>query len=334
MALNQKNKTRLATGSELVDIAYKIIRQGGFRDGLALLSKAYADRPDFGGLGLPLWNGGKPKGKRILFYCEHGAGDQIVNVRFAKWLVEQGAIVEILVSSSLVSLFSCVGASKITAIHPPKNLKFGERFDIKVSGNYHGWVPSGDAAYLLGFEAETIPFAPYLEPSLPHYSKWSDIFPERAGNLRAGIRWQGNPWADKDGPLGERTLPTQQMFKLANIPGVQLFSLQRDVERIEMPESIIDLGEKLETWDDTAAAIMHLDLVISSCTSVAHLAAAMNKPTWVLEPGLNYHVWASNDDRTPWYSSVRLFRRINGESWQRPLWQVHHALTELVESER
>ena len=82
-----------------------------------------------------------------------------------------------------------------------------------------------------------------------------------------------------------------------------------------LPEEIVDLGPHLKTWDDTCAVLSQMNLVISSCTSVAHLSAALGKPTWVIVPALPYFIWAMPGRTSPWYESVTLFRQEKFGDW-------------------
>jgi hypothetical protein len=79
--------------------------------------------------------------------------------------------------------------------------------------------------------------------------------------------------------------------------------------------AIIDLTKGLEDWADTAALIANLDLVISCDTAVAHLAAAMGKPTWILSRYNGCWRWLEDRDDSPWYPTVRLFRQTTAGDW-------------------
>jgi ADP-heptose:LPS heptosyltransferase len=78
------------------------------------------------------------------------------------------------------------------------------------------------------------------------------------------------------------------------------------------------------------ACIENLDLVITSCTSIAHLAGAMGKPTWVIVPILPYHVWAYGDKHSPWYTELtRVFRQTKFGNWDDTFDLVKKELLEL-----
>ena len=92
---------------------------------------------------------------------------------------------------------------------------------------------------------------------------------------------------------------------------------------IELPDGLIDMEKHLNTWDDTAGLIQNLDLVISSCTSVAHLSAAMNKQTWVIIPTLPYYIWAHGSD---YYKSVTLFQQGRNQVWDETFQEIDRCL--------
>ncbi len=89
-----------------------------------------------------------------------------------------------------------------------------------------------------------------------------------------------------------------------------------------------DLRDQLKSWEDTASILKGLDLVITSCTSVAHLSAALGVETWVIVPVLPYYVWSVPGEKSVWYDSVRLFRQTTYGDWSAPLIAVSQALKE------
>ena len=87
-----------------------------------------------------------------------------------------------------------------------------------------------------------------------------------------------------------------------------------------MDSRIHDLSDKLETWDDTLACIENLDYVITSCTSIAHAAAAMGKKTIILVPISAYYTWSHSGEQSPWYGdNVILLRQQRPRTWDEPI---------------
>ena len=108
---------------------------------------------------------------------------------------------------------------------------------------------------------------------------WKNII--NSEKPKVGIRWSGSPLFEHQ---QFRIFPPEPLIDLYKYSDVQLYSLQRDTDTRELPEEIIDLQHIIISWEDTTAAIENMDLVITSCTSIAHLSAAMGKPTWVIVP--------------------------------------------------
>src|SRR5204863_775946 len=122
----------------------------------------------------------------------------------------------------------------------------------------------------------------------------------------------------------ERSIPLNAVAKLASIPGVQLISLQKGEGQAELASvrshySIIDLGD-FDTahgpFMDTAAIMKNLDLVVTSDTSIAHLAGALGVPVWVALPYVCDWRWLLDRSDSPWYPTMRLFRQQHPGDWQ------------------
>jgi hypothetical protein len=251
-----------------------------------------------------IWRDEDLTNKTLLYRLEGGVGDQIVHFRFAKEFQAKGARVIVSCVPEIKSFFSrhgfiCVDNEHVSGVH------------------YDYWVPAMSAAHVLGYDQDTLPGKPYLTATPKTlYSK--------PGTLKIGIRWSGNPQFEHE---QHRRFDPQPLIDLHKLPGVTLYSLQRDDNLIDgLP--FADLRDQMKTWEDTASILADLDLVISSCTSVAHCAAAMGKETWVIVPVLPYYLWAVNESKSVWYNSVRLFRQVKYGNWDKPLQDVRQALEE------
>ena len=255
----------------------------------------------------PIWHGEPLEGKTLLFRCEGGYGDQILNFRFVRDFVQRGARVVVSCAPTLKPLFArhgyiCADNEIVSGLH------------------YDYWVPAMSVAHILGYDQDTLPGETYLtaEPRALY---------AKSGTLRVGLRWAGSPEFEHQ---QHRLFNPEPLFNLHNLPGVSLYSLQRDENLVDgLP--FADLREQLKTWEDTASIIAGLDLVITSCTSVAHLAAALGVETWVIVPVLPYYVWAVPGDKSVWYDSVNIFRQTTYGDWSAPLAAVTSALQERVE---
>ena len=238
----------------------------------------------------PIWNGEKGT---VLLNMEGGLGDQIKSYRFAFDLQERGNRVVISCSSELASMF----AEKFAVVQHEA-----------ACGVYHDyWLPSMSAIVPLELEYEDLKGTPYIE-------RTADPI---AG--RVGVRWSGNPKFEHE---QYRVFPSELIFNAVN--GMECVSLQRDdgaeLRPMWMPQANVD------DWQTTRKSISECELVISSCTSVAHLAAAMGVETWIVVPILSYYVWALPGDVSPYYNSVTLFRQEKYGSWKKTFIQIKEKL--------
>lgn len=242
------------------------------------------------------------QGKKIMIVGEGGAGDEIINVRFAQVLKARGAIPMFASGQKLESIFSrCPDVSLACKSSDLQNVDF----------DY--WAPAMDMPQLLGLDLHEIPNKAYLTPALNFKNKWTQIIP-KSNTLKIGLRWQGNPLYERD---LYRSVPFAEFESFFNIPNVEFYSLQKDsgLEELNPNSPVKDLSTLLETWEDTLAAIDQLDLVISSCTSIAHLSAALGKKTFIYTPINHYYIWASPYKKSPWYPDVTLFKQNQFHQW-------------------
>jgi hypothetical protein len=255
-----------------------------------------------------IWKDEPLENKTLLFRCEGGFGDQIMNFRFAKRFQEMGARVLVSCASELKPLFSrhgfiCVDNEVIMCAH------------------YDYWVPAMSAPYVLGMEYDDLDGSPFIVPSEPR-----NLF-SKSGHLKVGIRWSGSPEFEDE---QHRRFPPELMINLHDIPNTTFYSLQRDENLVDgLPFG--DMREQMKSWDETANIIAGCDLIITSCTSVAHLSGAIGKPTWVVTPIMPYYTWVVPGDTSNWYDSVKLFRQEKYGEWDVPFIKIREELAKLAE---
>ena len=257
----------------------------------------------------PVWDGSSLAGKTILLHHEQGLGDTIQFVRYAPIFANEGARVVVKAQKPLTKLLaSCEGID--TLVHDDKDLP---AFDVH--------IPMLSVPGRLKTTFENIPArVPYLDAAESLVEVWRERLSQHAG-FKVGIAWQGSPDFHAD---AQRSIPLSYFHRLAAIPGVQLFSLQKGhgTEQLEdLPEGIEieQFGEELDTasgpFMDTAAIMKNLDLMITSDTSVPHLAGALGGPVWVALPLSPDWRWFLERDDSPWYPSMRLFRQRTLADW-------------------
>jgi len=158
-----------------------------------------------------------------------------------------------------------------------------------------------------------------LIPGAPLVAHWR----RRIGGhgFRIGVCWQGNPVAKVD--FG-RSIPLRCFHPLAAIPGVRLISIQKShgldqLSNLPSATTIEALGAELDNgpdaFVDTAAVMSCLDLVITSDTSIAHLAGALGRPVWVALKHVPDWRWMLDRADSPWYPTMRLYRQTVRDDW-------------------
>jgi len=147
------------------------------------------------------------------------------------------------------------------------------------------------------------------------------------GRSRVGLVWSGNPEHLND---RNRSVPLRTLTRLLDTKA-SFVSLQKDVRPGDRAEllartDIFDAAQHLADFGETAALISCLDLVITVDTSVAHLSAALGKPTWVLLPFMPDYRWLLGREDSPWYPTVRLFRQTQTREYASVVEDVREAL--------
>lgn len=277
------------------------LRDGHLLDGMKLIDRGRIE--EVFGNGKPnvptqKWNG--ETGATVLLNLEGGLGDQIHGARFARDIARLGNKVIVACSGPLASVVR--GIEGVTAVVQHEAV-FGVVHDF--------WVPSMSAAIPLQLQYADVNGAAYItKPDVPKNKKF-----------RIGLRWQGNPQFEHE---QHRQFDPKLLFDAVKGTDAEFVSLQRDEGAEHKPKWVKEVP--LEHWEDTRAAIASCDLVVTSCTSVAHLSAAMGVKTWIVVPILPYYLWAKPGSKTEWYDSVTLFRQEAYGDWSGPFRKIKQQL--------
>jgi hypothetical protein len=296
-----------------------LLQQGRYQEGSVCLEAGRHLNVYGGGVlktNAPIFNPEKHdiRDKTVIISLEGGFGDEIIHARFAQSFKHMGAKSVILAAAPEVhSIFSRIPGVDQVITRDQTNL---------VVHDY--WVPGFSAGWVCGHTHDDLPRTPYLSALPSSHEIWQSII--RSDKKKVGIRWAGNPKFEHQ---QFRRFPVDFMLELAKYPEMQIYSLQRDTNIEQLPENIIDLQHLLISWEDTLAAISNLDLVVTSCTSIAHASAAMGKETWVMVPILPYHIWAHGapySNVSPYYGSATLYRQPEFEKWNGAFQQLYKDL--------
>jgi len=281
---------------------------------------------------IPLWKGESLKGKTIFVASEQGIGDNIAFARFMPWLCDkakaEGGKVQWCLMPSLVSLFwnfRCY--DNLTFI--PENVPLNS-----LGADYY--VFEASLPKFFGCTLDNLPPDPGHVLDRSNDLRNAVALPKiRDPNaFKIGICWTGNPGLERN---EERTVPLDLLLNLATIPNVWLHSFQvgkasQQISEIGAEQLICDLGPQLEGMGLTAcaSAMREMDLIITSCTSIAHLGGSLGMPTWVMLCVDPFWMWMRNRSDSPWYPSVRLFRQPRSKDWPSVMTEVRAALVKLL----
>lgn len=255
---------------------------------------------------LPQWQGQDLQGQRILVWDEQGLGDLIQFSRYLLLLVERGAELTFLCRKNMHRLLQTLPVP----VHLIESFDGAERFSFQCALMS---LPLG-----FGTSLETIPApVPYLRPEPELVAKWADRI--GSNGFRIGIAWQGNKFINL-----QRSVPLASFAPLASVEGVRLISLMKDQSpaggsaaagsfAIESLGQDFDAGP--DSFIDCAAAMETLDLIVTSDTSIAHLAGALGRPAFVALKKVPDWRWLLEREDCPWYPAMRLFRQTGRGEW-------------------
>lgn len=273
----------------------------------------------------PLWQGAaapdRPQieGKRILLHAEQALGDAIQFMRNAPLVQAAGASVVLDLPARLRRLsaqLSGLAALVMTGDTLPA-------FDL--------YCPLMSLPQAFGTTVETIPSqVPYLSAP-PEALQTAAALHWPTAKLRVGLAWTGNASHPKN---WARSTPLAMLEPLFRMEGVRFFSLQMGTAAADLAAikaNITDLAPVTGDMADTAAQMAHLDETLTVDTSVAHLAGALARPTWLLLPSLPDWRWLHNRKDSPWYPTMRLFRQTNSGEWQPVVDAVRVALQQKLD---
>ena len=257
----------------------------------------------------PQWNGAPvPDNQTLLLVADQGYGDVVMFARYLPWALSRAKNVAIATSPELRSLLER---------HFP-SVRYVTRWDDCPA--YAAFCPFSGLPRLHFTRADSIPApVPYLAPEAGKLAQWRErlgqVLP--AGLKRVGLAWAGRPTHNND---RNRSITLEMLSGFGTVPGVAFVALQKGPAAAQVsgwrgPAPLIGLDAQLESFEDTAAVIQCLDLLVCVDTSVGHIAGALNQPAWVMLPFAPDWRWMMERSDTPWYPSLRLFRQDAPRAW-------------------
>jgi tetratricopeptide (TPR) repeat protein len=288
----------------------RCLQIGDFEQGWELYERRPVARRFNEAVGRPRWDGREDiAGKRILIYSEQGLGDTLQFCRYAKLFEARGAKVILCVQESLCTLLNSL-SPEIRVVSSQAPLPDYDLHCPLLS------LPRAFATRLDSIPADV----PYLSADSARVASWRKRLGTH-GRL-IGIRWQGSTGRADVG----RSFPLRHFQVIADIADVRLISLQKGPGSEQLLERttdlrVEDLGADFEpggrdAFLDVAAVMECLELIITSDTSIAHLAGALGRPTWLALKKVPDWRWMLEREDSPWYPSMRVFRQEQDGEWR------------------
>jgi tetratricopeptide (TPR) repeat protein len=285
--------------------------------------------PTYAELPQPRWQGEPLGNERLVLVSEQGLGDTIQFCRVAPLLATRGFAVTLLTRKAMKPLLSTLRgvtiATEVTELtQDPRPLR---------------WAPLLSVPGLLALTPDTVPAAvPYLSASPERVDAWRA---KLGDGFKIGINWASGH--SQDLHFTHRDIPLADFAPLAALPGVRLILLQKNEAAVQI--STVPFGARIEQpqtdphadadfFLDTAAVMMHLDLVVTCDTSVAHLAGALARPVFTALPVSADWRWLLGRGDTPWYPTMRLFRQDDTRQWRPVMERVAEAARDLASKHR
>ncbi len=276
----------------------------------------------------PEWDGTPLKGRRLLVHNEQGIGDEIMFASCLPDLLALGGQCVVECSRKLEPLFS--------RSFPSATIQIADQDEADMS--YLAALPKFDWQVAAGtlplhFRTSRKAFprhSGYLAADPSRGAYWRERLRELGPGMKLGVSWRGGShYTDQ----ARRSLELEQMLPLFKMPAAQFVSLQYTDCRVEIEKLGKQSGVVLHHWqeaiddfDETAALVSALDLVISVQTAVVHLAGALGKPAWVLVSSAPEWRYMLRGEDMPWYPSVRIFRQRHGTDWKPVIEDVRNEL--------
>lgn len=251
------------------------------------------------------------KGEQLLLVSEQGLGDTLQFMRYVPILKQMGASISL---CAPINLHQLIKVSGIDAA--PLTPEQANRYS---KGR---WLPLLSVPQVLGVTpSNPIVHGPYLQAPDELIAKWRQILARETRPL-IGIHWQGNPDHEVSNSRG-RSLPLETFAPLAARCSGMLISLQKGFGQEQRDHCsfkdhfVACQGSVDACWDfvETAAILANCDLVITSDSALAHLAAGMGRPTWLLLKRTPEWRWGLHGEQSFWYPTMRLFRQEQDGDW-------------------
>lgn len=296
-----------------------LLRHGDYANGWKFYESRLAGDDGQGGIanrqamGKPRWRGERTAGT-LLIVGEQGIGDEMMFAStFPDALRDVGHCI-IACDERLVPLFSR-SFPQATVDGTMRGKKEGEGSSSVPAKPFDYWISAGSLPGLYRGSVDKFPGRTgYLVADEGRTARWRERLAALGPGLKVGVSWRGGTAGSTKS--ARRSLTLSQLQPVLSMPGVQFVSLQYgDCQKEIAGSPIHHWQEAIDDYEETAALVAALDLVITVCTAVVHLAGGIGKRTWVMTPVAAAAAYGTQDSSMVWYPQVKLFRQQKPEEW-------------------
>ncbi|MFZ3584634.1 hypothetical protein ACOI1H_21105 [Loktanella sp. DJP18] len=267
-------------------------------------------------LPFPEWQGEPLDGKTVAVLPEQGFGDAVLFARFLTVLQDHRCRVVMAVKPPLRRLLHGLAGAD--------DMVDGLRVDAAIDH----WINMMDLAALHFAQTDDVPAPVRLTVPSDSVARARALVEPHADKLKVGVVWTGSTTYRGN---AFRSFSHRDFLPLADVPGVQLFSLYKGPGLASYHADgsdafLIDAGSTERDFADTAGMMLACDLIITSDTATAHVAGSLGVPVWCVLHWDPFGVYGHAGDTTPWYPHMRLFRQHRPLDWSGVMAEVEAAL--------
>ncbi len=265
------------------------------------------------------WDGTHLGSNRLLLIADQGYGDVIMFGRSIAWARERCPVLTIACSPEMRPIIEQLAPGADIVVR------------WEDCAEYFAYLPLSGLPRVAGIRLEHLPGSVrYLKTNPALAQRWKTridtALPGKA--MRIAVCWAGRLTHNND---RNRSIPLDVLAPLARMSNVSFVSLQKGPAAAQCaswpgPAPLLNLDTEIESFEDSAAILEAVDVLVSVDTSLVHLAGALGRPAFVMLPFAPDWRWLLEREDSPWYPSLRLFRQACHGDWAGVVTRIETAL--------
>jgi tetratricopeptide (TPR) repeat protein len=280
------------------------------------------------------WEGENVETRTIVAYGEQGLGDEIMFASCLPDLIRASRHCMIECSPKLRAIFCRSFPNATVYVSGPER-----QLPTQITGQQIDFeVPLGSLPLYFRRSSSQFPqHHGYLKADPARVALWRKKLDLLGPGPKVGFSWKGGTYKTRN-PV--RSIPLQRWLPTLKCPTANFVSLQytpdaaAEIETLAQSHgiTITHWQDAIDDYDETAALVCALDVVVTVCTSIVHLAGALGRPVWVAAPHVPEWRYGMEGDTMPWYPSARLFRQHQYGDWEKVIERMSEQVRQLAAS--